>query len=440
MKRWRASAAYRIAFTYAAAFALTTLLLGIGVYVAADAEFRHQRDRAIADEIARVAGGGNIKDIARDVAERSRIRGHDAYLYALFDAHGRRVAGRLDAAVPVAGEADITFRDPHEGSDVARARTVALAGGYRLTVGVDAEPIERIDATILTLFGIASGVMLAVGIVGALLLGGYLRRRLGAIGVTAEAIVAGELDRRVVIGPSGDEFDQLGTAINAMLDRIAQLMENLRQVSSDVAHDLRTPLMRLRHQLEQVGTVDGAAERAIAQGDALLTLFAALLRIAEVEAGHGALAREDVDLSDLLTDVAEAYQPALEDSGHGLSWSIAPGVQVRGDRDLLGQALVNLLDNARIHTPGGTRVTIELIDVGPTAALSVSDDGPGVPEADRGRIIQRFVRGEASRTTPGNGLGLSLVNAIVAAHGGSLSINDASPGLCVSLTLPRTDA
>ena len=440
MTRRRSSAAYQIAFSYSAAFAFATLLLGIGVYFAADAEFRHQRDRAIAEEARRIADTDGVATIRRDVDERSRIKGHDTFLYALFDAHDRRVAGLLDTVRPPVGPSTITFHDAREGADVASAYTLLLAGGYHLTVAVDSEPVERIDATVLTLFGVAFVVILVVWVAGAFLLGGYLHRRLDTISGTAVAIVAGDLRRRVPISLRDDEFDRAGAALNTMLDRIAQLMENLRQVSSDVAHDLRTPLMRLRHQLELVGSVEGAAERAIAQGDALLALFAAILRIAEIEADDRVLTRAAVDLSALATDVAEAYQPALADGGHALEWSIAPRIVVTGDRELLAQVLVNLLDNARIHTPAGTRVSIVLAAAGPAARLSVSDDGPGVDELDRSRIIRRFVRGEASRTTPGNGLGLSLADAIATAHEGTLSVEDAAPGLRVNLTLRRIAA
>lgn len=217
-------------------------------------------------------------------------------------------------------------------------------------------------------------------------------------------------------------------------------MDNLRQVSSDVAHDLRTPLLKLRNQLELVGKVDGAAERAIAQGDALLDLFAAILRIAEVESGVTLGALGTIDLSALALDVAETYQPAFADSGRTLDWSVEPGVAVAGDRQLLAQAMVNLLDNAQIHTPPGTHVRLTLVTDADHVRLSVVDDGPGVPAHDRTRILRRFVRGEASRTTPGNGLGLSLVAAVAAVHGGGVAVEDAGPGLRMTITLPRRPA
>ena len=438
MASWRSSAAYRIAFIYSAAFALAILLLGAAVYFAADAEFRQQRDRAIVEEATGIAGEQDIGEIKAEIAGRERPNVHDAFMYALFDRQGRRIAGSLDTKRPPPGLGMITFQDPVEGEDAARADTVELAGGHRLVVALDSEAIENIDATILALFA-GAFVMVVIGAVaGALLLGSYLRRRLGTIGGTALAIVAGDLAKRVPIGRANDEFDQAGEALNAMLDRIAQLMENLRQVSSDVAHDLRTPLVRLRNQLELVGSSKSAAAKALEQGDQLLALFGSILRIAEVEGGALAQSFAPVDLSELTTDVGESYFPAVADSGRVLTCSIAPSIATMGNYELIAQAIGNLLDNARLHTPIGTNIVLRLEADEKFARLSVSDNGPGVPTADRDRILQRFARGEASRTTPGNGLGLSLVTAVAAAHGGTVAVDDNMPGLRVTIMLPRS--
>lgn len=407
MDRWRSSAAYRIAFIYSAAVALAILLLGAAVYFAADAEFRHQRDRAIVEEATSLARETDINELKAEIAGRDRPEVHDGFLYALLDAKGHRVAGSLDTGSPPLGLGTITFNDPREGADIARADTVEISGTHRLVVALDTEAIEDIDATILALFAGAFVVVLIGAVAGALLLGSYLRGRLGTIGTTARAIVAGDLTHRVPVGASHDEFDQAGEALNGMLDRIAQLMENLRQVSSDVAHDLRTPLVRLRNQLELVGSSKSAAAKAIEQGDELLALFGSILRIAEVEGGALAQSFMPVDLSELTTDVGESYFPAIADSGRSLTCSIASKVAILGNRELLAQAIGNLLDNARLHTPTGTDIMLRLEANDQSAWFSVGDNGPGVPAADRDRILQRFARGEASRTTPGNGLGLT---------------------------------
>ncbi|SDA22323.1 HAMP domain-containing sensor histidine kinase [Sphingomonas sp. NFR15] len=438
MANLRTSAAYRIAFTYAAALAAAILLLGVAVYFAADAEFRHQRDERIAAELSDLAQeSGGTAGLQDEIAERERGRTTEPFGYALFDSAGRRIAGRMDTTRPAPGFSMIVFRDPVEGPDSARAKAVDLPSGARLVVAVDSEAVEAIDATILELFGIAFAIVLLIGLVGALLLGRYLRQRLGVISRTANAIVAGDLDKRMPVSAYGDEFDAAALALNAMLDRIAGLMDNLRQVSSDVAHDLRTPLLRLRSQLERVGKVDGAAERALEQGDALLALFGSILRIAEVEGGGLDHSFAMIDLSALVEDVADSFQPALSDSGHRFRWEVQPDISVRGNRELLAQALANLFDNARAHTPPGTQVVLGLSADAVTARISVVDNGPGVPPGEHRAILRRFRRGEASRTTPGNGLGLSLVAAVASAHGGEVVVSDAQPGLTVTITLPR---
>ncbi len=436
MAERRRSAAYRIAFVYSAAFALAIVLLGVAVYFAADAEFRRARDRAISDEVTAILHEGSRGNMAAEVHERETAKATDSFGYALFDPSGRRVAGALDIARPDPGFGMVVFQDPEEGPDVARAKTVELPDGGRLVVAIDSETVEQIDATILALFGAAFIVVLCIGFAGALLFGNYLRRRLGAISGTARGIVAGSLGQRVPVGPHGDEFDEVALAINAMLDRIAGLMDNLRQVSSDVAHDLRTPLLRLRNQLELVGSVDGAAEKAVELGDDLLKLFSAILRITEVEGGGLAHAFTAIDMSALVEDVGDSFLPAVVDSGRSLDTRAMPGITVLGDRELLAQALANLLDNAIVHTPAGTAVTLTLEAREGHAVIAVMDDGPGVSATDRARLTQRFFRGEASRTTPGNGLGLSLVAAVAAAHGGDIVIAGDHGGLRVTLSLP----
>lgn len=436
MTSLRSSAAYRIAFTYAAAFAAAVLLLGIAVYLAADLEFRRQRDQAISEEVADLARERDPRELAQEIAGREATRATDSFGYALFDRQGRRIAGTLDTPRPALGFSMIMFQDPVEGPDAARAKAVDLAGGRRLVVAVDSEAIEEIDETILTLFGVAFAAVLVIGALGALILGRYLRARLSAISATTNAIIAGDARQRVPVGARGDEFDVVAIGLNTMLDRIDGLMENLRQVSSDVAHDLRTPLLRLRNELEQVGKQEGSTERAIELGDDLLKLFAAILRIAEVEGGGLERDFAPVDLSTLAETVCDGFLPAVYDSGRILTWSVAPDIGVLGDRELLAQVMANLLDNAIVHTPAGTAIALGLTATDGMACLFVADSGPGVSPGDSLRLTRRFFRGEASRTTPGNGLGLSLVAAVAHAHGGQIMI-DGSRGLRVTIALPK---
>ncbi len=450
MHRIFASAAYRVAFTYSCVFALAILALGVSVYLAADAEFRRQHDAGIAEEsslLLREYREGGIPDVTDAIAKREAVQASSSYRYALLDATGRHRAGKLAAAGRSSGFADLAL-DVGTGSTIpARALVNVLPGGERLVVAADLRALKRIDATILGLFGAAFILVLCLGLAGALILGSYLRRRLARISGTASAIIAGDLGQRITLGGTKDEFDELGIALNAMLDRISLLLENLRQVSCDIAHDLRTPLARLRGQIESALDIDRdpsthrqTLKRALAQSDELLSLFAAILRIAEVESGALTRHFDCVDLSAITHEICDTYKPAVSDDGRSLDCRIDPDARILGDRELLAQALINLLDNAQRHTPTSTRISVALETEDTMVSLTVFDDGPGVPESEHERIRRRFARLDASRATPGHGLGLNLVSAIASAHGGRMLIEDNRPGLRVRLTLPRQQA
>ncbi len=437
------SAAYRIAIVYSAAFATATLALGAGVYWAAHVALHRQLDDRIGAEVSSLVSeyhGEGAKSLRLVIGRREIARATNDLGYALFAPDGRRVAGSLDTAKPQAGWSTISFLDPTEGPDTARALAVDLQDGERLVVAADWEEVSGTDHLILSLLALAFAAILLIGTAGALLLGAYLRRRLSAISTAAESIIAGDLHRRVVVSPRGDEFDRLSAALNAMLDRIGELLDNLRQVSSDVAHDLRTPLTRLRNQLEEGRRADAGPdviERAIEQSDEVLALFGAILRLSEIEAGRLRETFGPVDVARLATDIGESYAPAVEDGGRRLTCRIDPIATVTGDRELIAQALINLLDNAQSHTPKGTTISLGLCAREDRIRLEVADDGPGVAEEDWNRITQRFTRLEASRSQSGHGLGLSLVAAIARIHGAKLVFGDNRPGLIVALEFGR---
>jgi signal transduction histidine kinase len=259
---------------------------------------------------------------------------------------------------------------------------------------------------------------------------------------TADAIIDGDLSRRIERSGSGDDFDHLSATLNVMLDRIGGLMENLRQVSNDIAHDLRTPLSRLRQDLEEArgrdltpGDFKRVIDGAMAEADALLETFSALLRIAQIEAGSRRSAFRSVDLSDVLRTVADAYGPAVEEGGGTLRAEIAPDVRVTGDRGLLSQLFVNLVENALHHGAPGT-IALRLLRQSAGVIAEVADDGPGVPADERANVFRRFYRLERSRTTPGSGLGLSTVAAIVELHHAAIELQDNAPGLRVAIRFP----
>ncbi|MBX9796800.1 HAMP domain-containing sensor histidine kinase [Sphingomonas sp.] len=445
MTRLFASAAYRIAFVYAAIFALTISVLGAAVYLAADREIGRQQDENIRIETAELMDEihrKSLNELLTTITARQNMGGLNAFLYGIYAPGGSRRAGTLPAPSPPLGWRWIMLP-----TGQTRLLVSDIGKGWRLAVAVDGDAVAEIQQIILELTLAAIGIALIVGIAGAIFLGGYLRARLETVGETAQAIASGDLTRRIPVSSRGDEFDRLGRGLNAMLDRIAQLLENLRQVSSDVAHDLRTPLARLRGEVElALGTGEGPAdpvvqraalERALRQSDDLLRLFAAILRISEVEGGALKRSFTNVDVSSLVADLYDAYAPAVTDEGRSMESQVADDLIVVGDRELIAQALINLLDNAQRHTPLGTHIALSATrgrngDV----ELVVADNGPGVPEKDRERVVRRFVRLDPSRGEGGHGLGLNLVSAIAHVHGGKLIIGDNAPGLAATLRLP----
>lgn len=447
MKALFNSAAYRIAFASSLAFALATLLLGIAVFYAAHAAFARQMETAIEQashdivEEMRDEGFAGVMEI---VHGRQTV-GSEAIGYAVFAPDGQRLPGSLDMPMPPPGWSDVVFLDPVEGPDPARAKTVVLNNGYRLAVVADKEPLEQIDATILTIFGFGFAALVVVSVAGAFILGAYLRRRLTRIEMTAGAIAAGDFSERMAVGPRGDEFDRVAASLNAMLDRIGGLITNLRQVTSDLAHDLRTPLMRLRNQLDGLYEPNKGGGRAtkvanaVDQADEVLQLFDAILRISELEEGSLRRNFTDLDLGDLVADLGESHQPLAEDSGKQLFVRSCRGCIVHGDRELIAQALINLIENALRHTPPGSFIEIGARPEGGRYVAYVGDNGPGIPADQRRRVLERFVRLEESRSTPGHGLGLSLVAAVAGTHGAELHLRGRLPGLEVALAFPKAN-
>ena len=331
-----------------------------------------------------------------------------------------------------------------------RARHLVLRGGFQLLVGRDVQErhdlAQRLRGTLIWVVALA----LALGLLGGVVMSRNMLRKIDAINRASRDIMAGDLSRRVAVSGANDELDRLAQNLNAMLGEIERLMTGMRQVTDNVAHDLRTPLNRLRGRLEvtlmappEAATYRAAMEETIAEAEGLLNTFNALLGIAEAESGaqRGNLAELDAGL--LATDVAELYTPLAEDKGITLTCEAGQGLAITGDRHLLSQALANLADNAVKYTPPGGAVTVVARrpdDSGDEIEIAVADSGPGIPEADRERVLERFVRLEASRNSPGSGLGLSLVAAVARLHGAELVLEDNTPGLRVSLRFAATES
>ena len=448
---WR-TASFRLLALYVLLFALSSVLLGGVVFWIAQGALDRQMRVRIRAETASLVAEARADGLARVIDDvRLSERGSGTLVYRVQAADGRGLAGALPRLAPRPGWIDLTLghgdeAQKGENQERVRALVTDLGGGVLLAVGDDLDRATDAERAILGAFAWATGLVVLLGIGGGLVLSRGFLLRVDAIGRTAEAIIQGDLRRRIPVSGVGDDLDRLAGTLNHMLDRIAALMESLRQVSSDVAHDLRTPLSRLLQQLDTarsgattVAEYRAAVEAAAAEAETLLATFAAVLRIAQVEAGGPRARFRLVDLSALVLAVAEAYAPAIEAADHCLVCEAAPGIAIVGDRELLAQVLANLIENALRHCPVGCTIRLTLERTVGGVALAVTDDGPGVPEAERGRIFERFFRAEHSRTTPGSGLGLAMVAAVAELHGATVGAEDAGPGLRVRIDFPAAD-
>ncbi|MEG3125438.1 sensor histidine kinase [Sphingomonas sp. GB1N7] len=436
---WRST--FGLAAIVSVLLALATLAIGGAAYRLTHEALEEQLDhRAATETRALMAEPGSDRLAALATAIRRREAGAqiDHLGYILVDRDGRRIAGTLDAEAPATlGYEEFLHKT---NGRIAQSLTSAVPGGGRLVVAADRAALGDTDRDLLMLFAVAFGAMLLLGAGGAWTVGAVTASRLNRIDRAALAIIGGDLQRRMPVDGSGSEFDRVSATLNRMLDRIGALMDNLRQVSSDVAHDLRTPLTRLSHRLDDaIAAGEGSArETAIAaaatQAEELLEIFAALLRISEVEAMGVRRHFKQVRLGDVLSDLLDTYRPDAEAGGHTLIDALDRDVVLNGDRRLLQQLASNLLDNALQHTPRGTTITVTLRSDQGKVILIVADDGPGVDEDDAARLFQRFSRSERSRSTDGHGLGLALVQAIATAHHGRARLLPA-PGFAIETLL-----
>jgi signal transduction histidine kinase len=461
---WRTSTV-RLTATFILIFSLFAILLLAFITWQSSVQIQRQQANDIDREVRvlqRIDATQGVRALAFALERISRTPGPGVYF--LGDASGQYLLGNVTDIPPnVLIEPGIYSFDyeranpfidpPGDGasqpvkSGFAVVRSVELSNGMRLVVGRDVVERRGYSAIIVQsfLFGVIGIILFSV------LAGGITARRvlkrIDTIRDTSTKIMSGNLSERVPITRRNDEFDGLATNLNAMLDRIEQLLQGLKQVTDNVAHDLKTPLTRLRNQAESA-LRDGASaetrrqalETTIAESDRLIQTFNALLMIARAEAGAPSGALTDVDVSAVVADLAELYGPVAEDKDIVVETAIAQGVHLRANRELIGQAMVNLLENAvkyaRPDAGGEGRITVGLRQDRDRVLIEVADNGPGIPEADRQRVLERFVRLEKSRSEAGSGLGLSLVDAVARLHGGVFRIEDNAPGVRAVIDLP----
>ncbi|RUT30974.1 HAMP domain-containing histidine kinase [Arsenicitalea aurantiaca] len=458
---WRTSTV-RLTATFVLIFAVFSVLLLAFITFQSSIQIQRQQAADIEREVRQIQNIDRVRgitEVVRAVERLSRLPGPG--IYYLGDPTGMMIVGNVDDFPPlilqVPGGYSFNYarQRPFDGGGdapqgTALVRSLVLDSGLLLVVGRDV--VERRGFTAIIFQGFLWGV---VGIIVAAIFAGVFTsirvlKRIDAINSTSSQIMSGNLSERVPVTRRNDEFDALATSLNAMLDRIEGLMQGLKEVTDNVAHDLKTPLTRMRNKAEAALRSGGepetqreALETTIAESDKLIRTFNALLMIARAEAGAPSGAFADVDVSAIVADVAELYGPLAEDEGMVIEAAVTPGIVLRGNRELIGQALVNLVENALKYgmPPEGRpgRIIVGLRPENGRVLLTVSDNGPGIPEDDRERVIERFVRLERSRTDAGSGLGLSLVAAVARLHRGSFRIEDNGPGVRAVMDLPQTE-
>ena len=445
---------FRLSAIYLIFFALSVSSVLGYVYWNTVGILEGQTDETIRAEVQGLSDQYRLLSLAGvvDVVNR-RIEEGGGSIYLLVNADKKRLVGNMDMLPAGIGSEPgwVDFpinigkganRQRHTG----RAYHATLQGDYVLLVGRDVEELRQFADTIRRAVSWALGLALVLGLGGGWLLSRNFLRRVDAITDTSRTIMAGDLTRRMPVSGSGDELDRLAQSLNDMLGQIERLMAGMKEVSSNVAHDLKTPLTRMRARIESAlrsnDTADhrAALEKTIEESDRLLSTFNALLSIARADAGNSREGLVQTDAAEIVRDVVELYEPIVEDAGGTLAYTVPQALPVRADRQLLAQALSNLLDNAlKYGTGNGTTkaaITVAARAENGKAVITVADKGGGIAPEDRTRVLDRFVRLDESRNLPGNGLGLALVASVMRQHGGSLVLGDAAPGLLATLELP----
>jgi signal transduction histidine kinase len=414
-------------------------------------------------ELSEIFGRRGLRGLVFNIENRALRPG--ANLYLVTAPTGQALAGNVGSLAPgvmaTTGWSETAYRRLDE-QDTADHRALVLvtelSSGFRLLIGRDLEERRRLFEIVVEAAQWSLVVVVVLGLGGGIFVARRVLRRIDAMTGTTRRIMAGDLSGRLPVGRSGDELDRLAENLNAMLERIEALMVGLKEVSDNIAHDLKTPLTRLRNRAEEALGKSGseaeyrsALERIIEESDGLIRTFNALLMIARAESGQARGNMDDFDAADVANGIHELYEPLAEDGGMTLRVKTAP-TPLHGNRELISQALANLVENAIKYgkpipaaqplsagaVPGSDskEILIEARRDGDQVLLSVTDPGPGIPESDRGHAVERFVRLEASRTQPGSGLGLSLASAVATLHGGELRLGDAHPGLSATLAIP----
>lgn len=443
------SAGVRFAIIYALVFGLSAFLLAVALWYSTLGLLQNQAQDAVRNDAQTLIEHyqiGGINSLSSAITTRLESSTDPDGIYLLVNQSGAPLAGNLDQWPANLNQVDVWYELPvrqHGVRSVALLRVERLPNGMRLLVGRDMRARLQLRNVLRVGLVWALCLVIVLGLFGALLIRSLFQRTIRDVSITASAIANGDISRRVPISGLGDEFDDLALTINDMLDRISRLMDGVRQVSNAIAHDLRTPVTRARARLEDAAIhahtkeeMEAAIDRAIQDLDGIMAVFQALMRISEIEAGARRAAFATFDLGPVLLDIDELYNAVAEEKGIELKTFVKSPLMVTGDRDLLQQAVVNLLDNALKFSAAGTSIELVAQRVNNIVLIVVADHGPGIAEKDRSRATERFFRGETARNTSGYGLGLALVAAVIQLHNGTISLEDNQPGLRAVLALP----
>jgi signal transduction histidine kinase len=443
------SAGVRLAIVYALVFGLSAFALAFSLWYSTVGLLQRQVEVAVRNDATALNDHftvGGVPSLALAIQNRLTENVDGDAIYLLVDPLGNRIIGNLDHWPDGLDQTDAWYELPvtrQKNKSIALLRAYGLAGGDQLLVGRDVRARAELRRVLQDGLLWAMGIMAVLGLLGAMVIRSLFRRMIHDISATTRAIARGDLTQRVPKTGDGDEFDELAGIINDMLDRISRLMDGVREVSNSIAHDLRTPITRARNRLEDAALyatsaadLKAAVERATEDLDGIVAVFQALLRIAEIEAGARRAAFANIDLAPLLSDIDELYQAVAEERGLLLQTSIAAALPVLGDRELIQQAVTNLIENALKFSSEGSVIGFTAAMAGGSIEIAVADHGPGISAADRERATERFFRAESARSTSGSGLGLALVAAVAQLHNGALRLEDNHPGLSAIITLP----
>ncbi len=450
----------RVALLYALIFSASTLSLFYFFYLFTASYMTQQVDDTIEAEIQGLAeryaveGLSGLTLLIADRVNRQQAQASGNSLYLLTTNTFKRLAGNINQWPTHAAVADDWLEfdliiDQENGAQphLARAKVFRLPGHYGLLVGRDINQLTVAKRRIVQALTWGLAIMLLLAFIGGVILSRRAARKIERINQTTRNIMSGDLSRRVAVTGDNDDFDQVAQNLNRMLDRIQQLMEDIRRVSDNIAHDLRTPLTRLRQHLEEAqqqkaskSSTSRHLENSIKEADSLLSTFNALLRIARVEAGQIRSGFIEIDFHRLFEDIVEFYEPLVDEKQQRVESKLETDITSWGDRDLMFQAIANIIENSIQYTPPRGHISISLTKSQGEVVISIADNGPGIPNVERKNVFQRFYRLDQSRSSTGNGLGLSMVSAVIAMHNGAIDLRSNHPGLRTIITLPLLKA